>query len=572
MENREQNIAEEPAQVPETAEAEQAAASEATEEAQGPREYAVVPATVVRLEEDAAVVSFGWTAEGRVSFAQFEKADGKPAVKVGDQFDVLIEALGEAPEQIVLSKEKAEKLATWDQVMSLGKGGQIRGTIAARIPGGFSVDIGMRGFLPSAQADVRRLGNPDALVGQTFDFTITELDKRRGNVVLSRRAILEKELAAKKEETLAKISEGAVLTGTVKTVTDYGAFVDLGGVDGLLHATEMSWGRMAHPREHVKTGKEVTVKVVKVDPNTGKIGLSLKALQPDPWTVVPKKYPARTEVTGKVVGFAEFGAFVELEPGIEGLVHVSEMSWQRVKHPSDAVKMGEEVKAVVLEADLAQRRLRLGMRQLQPNPWSSMLEKYPVGTKLKRTVRNVTDFGVFLGIEEGIDGLVHISELDWEGKVKHPGDLYKVGDEVEAVVLDIDVENERFSLSVKQLQADPWQAALEAHPVGSKLEGKVTRIADFGAFVEIAPGIEGLVHISQLREERVESVASVVSVGDVIEVKVIDIRPRERKVSLSVRALTEEGGGEDYREHLAEEGNARTTLGDVFGDKLRKLK
>ena len=543
------------------------AASDAAATAQEPQEYSIVPATVVRLAEAAAVVSFGFKAEGQVPFAEFEKVEGKPAVKVGDAFEVLVEALGETPEQIVLSKEKAQKLRTWDAIAKCGKGGQITGTVVARVPGGYSVDVGMRGFLPSSQADIRRIGDPDSLVGETLAFGISEFDKRRGNIVLSRRALLEKEQKARKQETLAKLTEGAVLPGVVRSLTDYGAFVDLGGLDGLLHVSEMSWGRVGHPRDLLKVGQELTVKVLKYDAATGKVGLGLKQLQEDPWASAGQKYPVGTQVTGKVAGFAEFGAFVSLAPGLEGLVHVSEMSWKRVKHPSHELKLGQEVKAVVLEVDVRTRRIGLGMRQLQPNPWESLHERYPIGAVLRRRVRGVTEFGVFLGVEDGIDGLVHISELSWAGNVKHPSELYKTGDEVEAVVLDLDVENERLSLSIKQLLPDPWQNMLAAHPVGSRLKGKVVRVVEFGAFVEIEPGVEGLVHISELREERVETVASVVKVGEVIEVQVLDINARDHKVALSVRALSE-AREEDYRDHMNQEG-AKTTLGEVLGDKLR---
>lgn len=550
--------------------AEEEAASDAAPTADGPQEYAIAQASVVSLTESAAVVSFGWKAEGRVPLTDFGTVDGKPAVKVGDTFEVFVESLGDSPEQIVLSKEKAQKLRLWDSIARRKKGEPIEGTVVARVPSGYSVDVGMGAFLPSSQADVRRLGNPESLVGQTLTFTVAEFDKRRGRIVLGRRALLEKEQKARKQEALAKVAEGAVLSGVVKSLTEYGAFVDLGGVDGLLHVTEMSWGRIGHPREVLEVGQELKVQVLKYDAASGKIGLGLKQLQEDPWSTAAQRYPPGTEVTGKVLGFADFGAFVALEAGVEGLVHVSEIAWKRVKHPSHELKVGQKVKAVVLSVDPKARRLGLGMRQLQPNPWEKVKETYPAGTVLKRRVRGVADFGVFLGVEEGIDGLIHISEMSWTGGIKHPGDLFKVGDEVEAVVLDVDVENERLALSAKQLQLDPWKELATKHPVGSRLKGKVARVVDFGAFVEIEPGIEGLVHISQLSEERVESVASVVKVGDEIEVQVLDINPRDRKVSLSVRALTE-APAEDYREHMNTQAG-RTSLGEVFGDKLRKLK
>ncbi|HEY3447270.1 MAG TPA: 30S ribosomal protein S1 [Myxococcales bacterium] len=538
---------------------------------QGPAEYAIVPAKVVKVTDAAAVVSFGWKAEGNVPLAEFAKGeDGQPQVKVGDAFEVFIEALGETTDTIVVSKEKAEKLRIWESVAKVGKNGHLEGTVVARIPGGFAVDVGMRAFLPQAQADARRIEDPESLVGQKYTFAITEFDKRRGNIVVSRRSIVEKEQKAKKKETLAKLAEGAVLSGTVKTLTDYGAFIDLGGVDGLLHVSEMSWGRIGHPRDLLHLGQDVTVQVLKYDAATGKVGLGLKQLSDDPWASVAARFAVGSKVTGKVVGFAEFGAFVALEPGVEGLVHVSEMSWKRVKHPSHELKLGQEVTAVVLDVDPRTRRIGLGLRQLQPNPWEKLHEKYPVGSTLKRKVRGITEFGVFLGIEDGIDGLVHISEMSWTGNIKHPGDVYKVGDEVEAKVLDIDVENERLALGIKQLLADPWSELAKQHPVGSTLKGKVSRLADFGAFVEIQPGIDGLVHISELSAERVESVASAVKVGQEIEVKVLDINQRDKKVSLSVKALTEVAE-EDYREEMEkQQGSAKTSLGELFADKLKK--
>lgn len=538
-------------------------------ETSGPQEYTIVPAKVVRLEENAAVVDFGWKAEGRVPFNEFETIDGQPKVAVGDSFEVLVESLGEGGGKLVLSKEKAEKLRLWDRLAELAKSGDtVEGEVVAKITGGYSVDVGMQAFLPGSQASLRRLGRPEALVGEKLEFVISEFDQRRGKLVLSRKVLLEKEQQARKAETLAKITEGAVLPGVVSRLTDYGAFIDLGGVDGLLHVSEMSWGRINHPREVLKTGQEVTTQVLKFDAEKEKISLGLKQLIEDPWNSVPEKYAPKTEVTGKVVGFADFGAFVQLEPGVEGLVHVSELSWtKRVKHPSDELKQGQKVKAVVLDVDPKNRRLGLSIRQLQPNPWTSIAERFPPGTVLERKVKSITEFGLFLEIEEGIDGLVHISELSWTGKVHHPGDLYKVGDEVKAVVLDVDVEHERFSLSIKQLTPDPWQELKKAHPPGSRVKGTVTRVTDFGAFVELQPGIEGLVHVSELGEERVEKPSDVVKPGDTIEVAVLSIDTRDRKVSLSVKALSQ-AEIEDYREHMTS-GEAKTTLGDLFGNELK---
>ncbi len=536
----------------------------------GPRENTIVSATVVRFDEAAktVVVDFGWTAPGTVPLADFAKNEaGGPAVKIGDKVEILVEQLFDDGKS-VLSKEKAEKVRIWDAITEkCKKGGPVEGTVVARVTGGYSVDIGVRAFLPSSQADLRRTADPEGLVGEKFVFGVSQFDKRRGTIVLSRRALLEKELKAKKAETMARLAEGAVLTGSVKTITDFGAFIDLGGIDGLLHVSDLSWSRVGHAKEVLEVGQDVTVKVIKYDAEKGKIGLSLKALQEDPWATAAARFPVGAKVKGKVSGLADFGAFIALEAGLEGLVHVSQLSWTKhVKHPSHELKQGQEVEAVVLDLDTKARRLSLSLRALQENPWATLEERYPIGATVKGRVKNVTDFGVFLGVEEGIDGLVHVGDLSWE-RVKHPGELYKKGDEVEAVVLNIDVETERFSLGIKQLKGDPWGDLLHQHPIGSKLKGRVTRVVDFGAFLEIEKGIEGLIHVSELREERVENPNEVVKVGDELEVQVLDIDPHERKASLSVRALLRHG--DDYRDFMNRD-VGRASLGEVFGDKLKK--
>ena len=535
----------------------------------GLQENTIVPAKVTALTAAGALVDFGWKSAGEVPFHEFAKVEGAPAVKPGDTFEVLVESLGEEGGKIVVSKEKAEKVRHWDAVVAkCARGGPVEGKVVARVGGGYSVDIGLRAFLPSSQADVKRIGDPDSLVGETFTFRVSQFDKRRGEIVLSRRVLLEHEQKARKAETMAKLVEGAVLPGTVKTMTDYGAFIDLGGVDGLLHVSDLSWGRVGHPRELLKGGQEVTVKVLKIDQATGKIGLGLKQLQEDPWGHAAEKYPAGTKVSGKVAGFADFGAFVALEPGLEGLVHISQMSWTKhIKHPSNELKPGQEVQALVLDVDAKTRRLSLGMRQLQANPWTVLEEQYPIGTVIRSKVRSVTDFGVFLGVLEGIDGLVHVSDLSWTERVKNPGELYKKGDEVEAVVLNVDVENERFSLGIKQLKPDPWTELAAQHPIGSKVSGKVTRVVDFGVFLEIQPGVDGLVHVSELREERVENPADLVKVGDLLEAQVLDIDAHEHKVALSVRALL--SAGDNYRDYMNPD-VGKAHLGDVLAAKLGK--
>jgi small subunit ribosomal protein S1 len=550
-----------------------AGGAEEQQEAQGPglRENTIVPATVVKVDEGAKVVTveFGWTSPGTVPLGDFARSEQGWQVKAGDTCEVLVELLEEGPPaRSVLSKEKAEKVRLWDSIVEKCKGGgPVEGTIVAKVTGGYSVDIGVRAFLPAAQADVRRIADPEALIGERYTFTVTQFDKRRGSIVLTRRKLLEKELKAKKAETLKALAEGAVFTGVVKTLTDFGAFVDLGGVDGLLHVAELSWGRVGHAKEVLQPGQEVTVKVIKYDAEKGKVGLSLKALQEDPWAKAAERLQPGARVKGKVTGLSDFGAFVAIEAGVEGLVHVSQMSWTKhVKHPSSELQVGQEVEAQVLDLDPKQRRLSLSLRALQENPWSSLEARHPIGSTVKGRVKNVTDFGVFVGVEDGIDGLVHVGDLSWD-RVKHPSELYKKGDEVEALVLNIDIDNERFSLGLKQLKADPWSELLEKHPIGSRLKGKVTRVVDFGAFVEIEPGLEGLVHVSELGEERIEDPKAVVKPGQELEVQVLDIDPHDRKASLSVRAVLR--SGDDYRDYMDRD-EGRASFGEVFGDKLKK--
>jgi small subunit ribosomal protein S1 len=408
--------------------------------------------------------------------------------------------------------------------------------------------------------------NLDQYLSKEFEFKVIKFNQKRGNIVLSRRVLLEKQREEQKKETLKNLKEGAIMKGQVKNLTDYGAFIDLGGIDGLLHITDMSWGRVGHPSEMFNVGDEVKVVVLKFDPAQERVSLGLKQIQEDPWHRADEKYPVGTRVKGKVVSLTDYGAFIELEQGVEGLVHVSEMTWnKRVKHPSKLLEVGQEVEAVVLDIDPKAKRIALGMKQIEQNPWTVLEDKYPIGSVIKGIVRNVTDFGVFVGVEDGVDGLVHVSDISWTQRVKHPGEMFKKGDVVEACVLNIDVENERFSLGIKQLQQDPWDTLSERHPVSSRVKGKVTKVTDFGGFVEIEPGIEGLVHVSEIRDERVENPRDVLAEGQEVEVKIIDINTSDRKIALSMKALLNDGG-DDYREYLkkqAEQSKAR--LGDVMG-------
>ena len=551
------------------ADTEDFAALFAASEAQaGPvQEGKVVSGTVIQLTKDYAVIDIGYKSEGQVPMSEFSPGPaGEPGVKVGDRVEVLVESRENDTGMVVLSKEKADKMRIWDEISAACERDElVEGVIVGRVKGGLSVDIGVKAFLPGSQVDIRPVRNLDKMIGEKFKFKVIKFNKKRGNIVLSRRVLLEKEREELKKETLKNLKEGAILKGVVKNLTDYGAFIDLGGIDGLLHVTDMSWGRIGHPSEMFEVGAEVRIVVLKFDPATERVSLGLKQIQEDPWHRADEKYPVGTRVKGKVVSLTDYGAFIELEQGVEGLVHVSEMSWtKRVKHPSKLVNQGDAVEAVVLDIDPKAKRISLGMKQIEANPWTLLEDKYPIGSVIRGEVRNVTDFGIFVGVEEGIDGLVHVSDVSWTERIKHPSEKFKKGDVVEAVVLNIDVENERFSLGIKQLAADPWTTLTERHPVGARARGKVTKVTDFGAFVELEPGIEGLVHVSEMKDERVENPRDVVKEGDEIEVKVIDMDLQERKVALSIKALNRDGGEEDYREYLRKQGDGRARLGDLM--------
>src|SRR6266403_1855857 len=515
------------------------------------KENEIVKGTVVQVTKDYAVVDIGYKSEGQVPLSEFGLLDGKPNVKAGDAVEVLLESRENDTGMVVLSKEKADKMRIWDEISAACERDElVEGTIVGRVKGGLSVDIGVKAFLPGSQVDLRPIRNLDKLIGEKFKFKVIKFNKKRGNIVLSRRVLLEKERETLKKDTLQKLKEGAILTGIVKNLTDYGAFIDLGGIDGLLHITDMSWGRVGHPSEMLNVGDELRVIVLKFDPATERVSLGLKQIQEDPWAHASDKFPPGTRITGKVVSLTDYGAFIEMEPGVEGLVHISEMSWtKRVKHPSKVMAIGDQVNAVVLDVDAKAKRISLGMKQIEPNPWTLLEEQYPIGSVIRGQVRNVTDFGIFVGVQEGIDGLVHVSDISWTQRIKHPGDLYKKGDEVEAVVLNIDVENERFSLGIKQLHPDPWTELPTKYPIGSRVKGKITKVTDFGAFVEIEPGIEGLVHVSEIKDERVENPRDVLTEAQEVDVKVIDINTQDRKVALSIKALLNEGS-DDYREYL----------------------
>src|SRR6187431_505628 len=474
-------------------------ASETTAGVEIGGEGQIVNGTVVQVHHDSVIVDIGGKSEGVISKSEFVGADGTFGVKVGDRVDVFIESRESDDGLISLSKEKADKMKVWDEISAACERDEIiEGTISQRVKGGLSVTIrgGVKAFLPGSQVDLRPIRNLEKLIGQTYEVKVIKFNKKRGNIVLSRRVLLEKERDAMKAKTLETLTEGMTVKGTIKNLTEYGAFVDLGGIDGLLHITDMSWGRVNHPSEVFKVGDEVTVKVLRYNAETERVSLGLKQTQEDPWEHALARYQVGARITGKVVSITDYGAFVEMEQGVEGLIHVSEMSWgKRVKHPSKILNVGDTVDAMVLGVDPAARRISLGLKQVESNPWHELTEKYPVGTRIKGKVRNLTEFGAFVEVEEDIDGLIHISDMSWSKRVKHPSEVLKKGDVVEAMVLSIDAENQRLSLGLKQLATDIWDDFFSRHHVGDTIEGKVTRMTNFGAFVELDEGIEGLIHV-----------------------------------------------------------------------------
>jgi small subunit ribosomal protein S1 len=536
----------------------------------GAKEGKVATGRVIKLTADFAIIDIGYKSEGVVAVEEFRNVDGKIDVKVGDEVEVLVEQLENDDGMVVLSKDKADKIRIWDTISAAAENDEVvEGRIIARIKGGLSVDIGVRAFLPGSQVALRPVRQLEKLIGEKFQFKIIKFNRRRGNIVLSRRVLLEKEREVQRKDTLQKLQEGAVLQGVVKNITDYGAFIDLGGIDGLLHVTDMSWGRVNHPSEMFDIGDELTVKVLSFDPERERVSLGLKQLQPDPWSMAEEKYPIGAKVTGKVVSITDYGAFVELQKGIEGLVHISEMSWtKRVTHPSEKVQIADEVEVMVLNLDTNRKRISLGMKQCQSNPWELLESRYPVGTVVRGNIRNITDFGIFLGVEEGIDGLIHVSDISWTKRVNHPATLYNVGDEVEAVVLNIDKDNERFSLGIKQLQPDPWASVNVRYRVGSIVTGKVTNIADFGVFVELEPGIEGLVHISEVASNKIEDISSVLQTGQEIQAEVLNIDQEERKISLSMKAIENAEVREEKKALAAMQAEMAAQSASTLGEKL----
>ncbi len=524
----------------------------------------VVKGTVLKVTDSEVIVDVGYKSEGIIGVQEFLDENGQVTVQPGDIVDVLLERTEDRDGYVVLSREKAEKMKIWDDVeKAFSDKKVVIGRVIERIKGGLAVDIGVRAFLPGSQVDVRPVRNLDALRGQELRMRVIKVNKKRGNIVLSRKILLEEENAEKKKHTLETLAEGKVLRGVVKNITDYGAFIDLGGIDGLLHITDMSWGRVGHPSELFKVNDEIDVIVLKYDPATERVSLGYKQLSADPWSAVAERYPVGARVSGKVVSLTDYGAFVELEPGVEGLIHVSEMSWsKRVKHPSKILNVGDTVEAMVLGLDPQARRISLGLKQIGSNPWQELADRYPVGSRIVGKVRNLTEFGAFVEVEEDIDGLIHISDMSWSKRVKHPSEVLKKGDKVEAVVLNIDAENQRLSLGLKQLATDIWDEFFSRHQVGDTVEGKVVRLTNFGAFVELAEGIEGLIHVSEFDETQPAGGEKIdLQVDQTYPMKVIKLSPGERKIGLSIRALRLDQERQDWQ-HYADGGSVGATIAE----------
>ncbi len=499
------------------------------------KEGQIINGKIIEISKGMATVDVGFKSEGIVQLHEFP--DNGKNMAIGDEVEVFLERVEDNDGNVVLSKEKANKIKLWDELVKTYEADEIiEGTVVAKAKGGLTVDIGLKAFLPGSQIDLRPIRNLEKLIGEKFQMRIIKMNKKRGNIVLSRRVLLEEQRKQSRSETLQKLEEGNLVDGIVKNITEYGVFIDLGGIDGLLHITDMSWGRVNHPSEMFSIGDKVQVMVLKFDKEKERVSLGLKQITPDPWVNVDEKYPVETRIKGKVVSITDYGVFVELEKGIEGLVHISEMSWSRhVKHPSKIVSIRDEVEAVVLTLDKEKKRISLGMKQIEPNPWEEIERKYPIGSEVDGTVRNLTDFGAFIELEDGVDGLIHISDLSWK-KIKHPSEVLKKKDATKAVVLSIDKDSCRISLGVKQLQPDPWDDIAKNYLIGTEVEGTIIKVTGFGAFAEFGDGLEGLIHVSQLSSEKVTHPDKAVSVGDKIKAKVIKVDTSSKKIALSIKA------------------------------------
>jgi small subunit ribosomal protein S1 len=536
------------------------------ESAASKQEGEIVRGTVVGISEQYVLVDIGYKSEGVVAREEFVDRQGNLTVKRGDEVDVLIKSLENQEGYAILSRAAAMQQQSWERLRRASQTHEtITGRVVERIKGGLKIDLdGVGAFLPGSQIDVRPVRNLESFMNQEIEVRVIKLNRKRGNVVVSRKAVLEESVNKKKGETLANIEEGVVLEGVVKNITDYGAFIDLGGIDGLLHIIDMSWGRIQSPAEILKVGDTVQVKVLKFDREKERISLGYKQLMPDPWQSVAERFPKGSHVRGKVVSLTDYGAFIEIEPGVEGLVHVTEMTWsKRLKHPSKLLSIGQEVEAVVLEVDSNNRRISLGLKQVSEDPWETLPARYHTGSRVSGKVRSLTDFGAFIEIEDGIDGLVHVSDISWTKRIKHPSDVLKKGQQVDAVITNIDIEGRRLSLSIKDLEPNAWDRFFETHRLGDVVQGKVVRFANFGAFVEIEEGIEGLCHVSELSDERVEKPEDAVKIGQVLPFKILKLDPAQKKIGLSARAVGKDSDPEDVRTYH-ETGGGMATLGEMF--------
>ena len=533
------------------------------------QEGEVIRGRIVSIDKDFVMVDIGYKSEGRIPLQEFS-GSGEITALIGETIDVLIEKREDEDGDILLSKEKAAKILVWEEISRIYReDGVIEGKVIGKVKGGLSVDIGIPAFLPGSQVDLQPLRDMDSLIGTTLPFKILKYNKKRSNVVLSRRSILEKEREEKRSLVLNTLEKDQEVEGIVKNITDYGVFVDLGGIDGLLHVTDMSWGRAAHPSDLCRVGEPIRLKILSFDRERQRVSLGLKQLISDPWSMVAQKYPIGSRVQGRVVNLTDYGAFVELETGVEGLIHVSEMSWtQKVRHPSKLVSIGDTPEAIVLAMDTDKKRISLGLKQVEPNPWDVIAEKYPVGTVIEGKIKNITDFGIFIGIDEGIDGLVHISDISWTKRIKHPSELFKKSQEVQAKVLHIDKDQERFSLGIKQLEPDPWDEIPKKYPSGSLVQGLITNVTDFGIFVELEEGIEGLVHVSEVSREKIKTPVGMFKVGDRITAKVINIQKKERRIGLSIRRAKKDEEHSYLKEYLNSPKEASSNLGDLLREEM----
>jgi small subunit ribosomal protein S1 len=539
------------------------------------QEGEVVRGKIVSVDKDFVMVDIGYKSEGRIPIEEFTGPGGEVKAEIGEWIDVVIEKREDEDDgDIRLSKERATKILVWDEISRIYReDGVIEGKVIGKVKGGLSVDIGIPAFLPGSQVDLQPIRDMDNLVNQTYTFKILKYNKKRNNVVLSRRNILEKDREAQRDQILNTLEKGQILEGIVKNITDYGVFIDLGGIDGLLHVTDISWGRASHPSEICSLGDKLQVVVLNFDRERQRVSLGLKQLHPDPWATVIEKYPIGSRVQGKIVNLTDYGAFVELETGVEGLIHVSEMSWtQKIRHPSKVVSVGDQVEAVVLSVDPDKKRISLGMKQIEPNPWDVIAEKYPVGTVIEGKIKNITDFGLFIGIDEGIDGLVHISDISWIKRVKHPSELFKKGQEIQAKVLHIDKDQERFSLGIKQLEPDPWDEIPRKYAVGTVVSGVITNATDFGIFVELEEGIEGLVHVSEVSKEKIKTPVGMFKIGELLTAKVININKKDRRIGLSIRRAKKDEDQQYMKDYLNTSREATSSLGDLLREEMDKTR